>query len=182
VRGLRLRGSDLEGECPQGNEAGKLRQDGEDAFPVKGIRVRDENRRDIPREVAESGKGGRNGCEDVAPRWDPDVVGEEPKAGGAFDGAKKLVRRQATKIELRLERPEEMWAQGFIGYPGRRRDPGQRDAVIEADEDVSEVDEECAQKAGLFRGGRADRSGGRGRPCGDPSRSRSRERARRSGG
>jgi hypothetical protein len=148
---------------------------------VKGIRVRDKNRLDVLREVAEGGQGGRNGREDVAPRRDPDVVGEEPKASGAFDGAKKSVRRQATEIELRLERPEEMWAQGFSGYPGRRRDPGQRDAVIEADEDVSEVDEECAQKAGLFRGGRADRSGGRGRPCGDPSRSHSRERARRSG-
>jgi hypothetical protein len=148
---------------------------------VKGVRVRDENRRDVPREVAEGGKGGRNGREDVAPRRDPDVVGEGLKARGAFDGAKECVRRQATKIELRLERPEKVRAQFALGYPGRRRDPGQREAVVEADEDVSKVDEKCAQKSGLFRGGRVGLSGGRGRPFGDPSRSRSRERARRSG-
>lgn len=77
---------------------------------MKGIRVRDENRRDVTREASESVEGGRNGREDVAPRRDPDVVGEEPKAGGAFDGAKKRVRRQATEIELRLERPEDVRA------------------------------------------------------------------------
>ena len=52
---LGLRGADLEGESAQGNEAGELGQDGEDAFPVKGVRVRDEDRRDVRREAAERG-------------------------------------------------------------------------------------------------------------------------------
>jgi hypothetical protein len=103
------------------------------------------------------------------------------KAGGALDGAKKRVGRQAPEIELRLERPEEVRAQRFRGEAGRRREPVEGGSVVEADEDVSEVDEERAQKSGLFRGGRAGRSGGRGRPCGDPSRSRSRAHEPRSG-
>lgn len=182
MRGFRLRGADLEREGPQGNEAGKLRQDGENAFPVKGIRVRDEDRRDVLREVRESGEGGRNGREDVAPRRDPDVVGEAPNAGGALDGTKKRIGWQTPEIEFPFERTEDVRREGFRGDARRRREPAEGDSVVEADEDVSEVDEQGAQKSRFFRGGRAGRSEGRGRPCGDPSRSRSRERVPRSEG
>jgi len=168
VRGFRLRGADLERESPEGNEAVKLGQDGKDAFPVKGIRVRDENRGDIPREEAESGESRGNGREDVAPRRDPDVIGEARKAAGALDGAKKRVSRKTPEIEFPFERTKEVGAQGVLGDLGRRRDPRQRDSVVVANEDVSEVDQERAQKSCLFRGGRAGRSEGRGRPCGDP--------------
>jgi hypothetical protein len=43
------------------------------------------------------------------------VVGKAPKAGGAFDRAEERVRRQAAEIEVRLERPEEVRAQGVRG-------------------------------------------------------------------
>jgi hypothetical protein len=149
VRRIGLGGADLEGESPQGNEAGKFRQDGEDAFPVKGVRVRDEYRRDVRREVRERGKGGRNRREDVAPRGDPDVVGESREAGRAFDGAKKCVGRESPEIELPLERTEDVGRKGFRGKARRRGEPSERDSVVEADENVSEVDEEGAQKPPL---------------------------------
>ena len=145
MRGFRLRGADLERESPQGNEAGERRQNGEDAFPVKGIRVRDEDRLDVRGEPGKSGEGGRNGREDVAPCRDPDVVAEARKAGGLLDRAKELVGPQSAEVEFPFERAEYVGCEGFRGDACRFGEPSERAAVVEADEDVSEVDEEGAQ-------------------------------------
>jgi hypothetical protein len=149
VRGLRLRGADLEGEGLQGNEAGQLGQDGENAFPVKRIRVRDEDGRDIPGELFESGEGGRDGRENVAPRRDPDAVGQARKGRGALDGTKKRIGLQVTEIEFPFERTEDVRRERFRGDSRSRCEPAESDSVLETDEDISEVDEEGAQRFGL---------------------------------
>ena len=151
-RGFRFRGADLERERPQGNEAGKVRQDGEDAVPVKGVRVRDEDRRDVRCELPESSTGRRNGREDVPPRGDPDGVGQARQGCGALDRAKEFRRREVTEVELPFERTEDVRREGFRRDARRRREPAQGDSVLETDEDIPEVDEESAQRFGLSQG------------------------------
>jgi len=119
---------------------------------VKGIRVRDEDRRDVLGEVRESAEGGRDGREDVPPRRDPDVVRKAAKAGGALDGAKEPVGRHVPEIELPFERTEDVRREGLRSDARRSREPAQGDSVLETDEDIPEVDEESAQRFGLSQG------------------------------
>ena len=99
--------------------------------------------RRIPGRTLREGRDGlRQGKEDVAPRADPHFVGETGEAGPLLAGPKELRGRQVPPVERDLEVSEQDRTEATGLYAGRLREAVARDLVVEADEDLPEVDEE----------------------------------------
>ena len=118
-----------------------------------------ESRRARVREAREGAAGTDGKC-----RATPASKRRRRGAGGLPRARRRGRRpgRQAPEVELLLEPSEEMGAKDLGGDAGGFLYPEERDRVIKADEDVSEVDEKRSQRAAL-RDERAVRSGGRDR-------------------
>ena len=108
---------------------------------MERVRVRNEDLRDAGPDPRESGEGVGERLEDVPPGGRPDVVGNRRQARFGLDPPKEIRCRKATEVELLFERAEEVRAQVLAWNAGGLRQSPQREARVEADEDVPEVDE-----------------------------------------
>lgn len=117
----------------------------QNTFPVKGVRIRDDGRPDPGPDAREERERSWHRLEDIPPGGNPECIRKEGEPGGSLDPTKKFLRSDFAAVEGALLGAEEMRPETLGWHSCRCTDPSQRQAMIESDEDVSQIQQECAQ-------------------------------------